>query len=438
MVTSLAFGFSSGLTAALVNRAFAGLGGGNGGIIRTAVAELVPQRELQPRAFSIVPLTFTVGSMLGPAFGGFLANAATKYPTLFGNSQFLRMYPYALPNLAAGGLFAVTITVCALFFRETLDSKRNQHDLGLRLGRALMSGCQRRKSHLASFDTTSRLERTPLIQDALTSLHSKNGPQRANCQQAKDQQPQPQQFSWSEVFSRQSQINLLEYGMLAMHSVACDQLLPIFMHHPRADPTTTPRSPFQFTGGFGIDSGRIGFLLMLNAFVGIFIQFILFPPVAKNLGILNCLKACALAFPVLYILIPFTALIRSPGLQQGIMFVLMVTKSLLTIFAWPCSTILLSNSAASPQILGTLNGVATSVGALGRTIGPAIGGVMFTVGLDVGSVVVPWWTVGGIAAVGALPVFWLKETPDTVDTVTRAMPPKNNSNTSEVAADDDE
>ena len=161
MTICLTVGLSDSLAAALVNRAFAGLGGG-----------IVPQRELQPRAFGIVPLTFTIGSMMRPAFGGFLANAAIKYPTVLGDSQFLQKYPYALLNLATGGLFAVTISVCTLFFRETLISKRNGPDLGLKLCRAITNGFGCRKQHRVSSNDRPNLEATPLIQETFTRLQS--------------------------------------------------------------------------------------------------------------------------------------------------------------------------------------------------------------------------------------------------------------------------
>lgn len=56
MLASLCFGFSRTLWWAIVSRSFAGASNGNVGIMRTAVAELVPQKELQPRAFSVMPL----------------------------------------------------------------------------------------------------------------------------------------------------------------------------------------------------------------------------------------------------------------------------------------------------------------------------------------------------------------------------------------------
>lgn len=60
MVTSLMWGFSKSLTMAICVRALAGAGNGNVGIIRTTVAEMVPFKELQPRAFSIMPLVWNV------------------------------------------------------------------------------------------------------------------------------------------------------------------------------------------------------------------------------------------------------------------------------------------------------------------------------------------------------------------------------------------
>lgn len=56
MLTTLLWGFSTNLAMAITARAIAGAGNGNVGIIRTTVAEMVPFKELQPRAFSLMPL----------------------------------------------------------------------------------------------------------------------------------------------------------------------------------------------------------------------------------------------------------------------------------------------------------------------------------------------------------------------------------------------
>ena len=91
------------------------------------------------------------------------------------------------------------------------------------------------------------------------------------------------------------------------------------------------------------------------------------------------------------------------------MFLVMLVKCWASIFAFPCTTILLTNSAVSLRVLGTLNGVATSLSAIGRATGPAVGGWTFSVGLDKGYVIMPWWTLAAFAVLGAVPVWWLVE-----------------------------
>lgn len=115
MIFSVMFGFSHSLVTLILARAFLGLMNGNVGIIRTMVAEMVPEKELQPRAFSVMPLVWTIGSIFGPAFGGTLANPAKKHPKIFGNCEFLKKNPFALPNLAAAVLFVIGITTGVLF-----------------------------------------------------------------------------------------------------------------------------------------------------------------------------------------------------------------------------------------------------------------------------------------------------------------------------------
>jgi len=91
------------------------------------------------------------------------------------------------------------------------------------------------------------------------------------------------------------------------------------------------------------------------------------------------------------------------------MITLMFIKGFCAIFAFPCTTILLTNSAASLKVLGTLNGVATSISALGRAAGPAIAGAAFSRGAELGYMILPWWTLALIAVIGVIPAWWVVE-----------------------------
>ncbi|KAI9717931.1 MAG: hypothetical protein M1812_004458 [Candelaria pacifica] len=414
MVTSICFGFSQTLAWAIVARTLAGLGNGNVGIIRTMVAEIVPQKDLQPRAFSIMPLIWTIGSTLGPAFGGALSNPAQRYPKLFGGIHLFEAFPFALPNLLAGVFFLIGLVTGVLFLNESLETRKSQRDYGRVLGNSLVDFFRGKPKKTTIPDHVNQAR--PLLETSRTPI-SPATPERnplSNAAAQKDPQRPPGASSSSgyrEVFVFQSNVNLLVYTLLALHSVAYDQTLPVFMHHPRQDhnDTSAVQFPFKFAGGFGLESSRIGVLFMIYGFFGMFVQFLVYPPVARRFGILNCLKTSAITFPIVYLLTPFTVLLSTSTARQTVLVANMLVKSVAVIFAFPSSTILITNSAASLLVLGTLNGVATSVGAIGRAAGSAIGGSTFSAGVKAGYVILPWWTISFFAVTGAIPVWWLAE-----------------------------
>ncbi|KAL3425326.1 MFS transporter [Phlyctema vagabunda] len=407
MLSSIFWGMSTSLPMAIVARALSGGCNGNVGIIRTMVAEMVTEKELQPRAFSIMPLVWSLGSIFGPSFGGFFAKPVENLPGLFGNSKFLARFPFALPNLVASVFFMVGITTGILFLKETLETKRHRRDYGLVLGKRLVALFKKKKQHKhfrnhSGYDESSASLLRPTSSDSSASKAFDD-----EWQASKPVLPRP---TMTEVFTRQSIINLIAYTFLALHSVAYDQLLPIYMHHPRQTPdSSNTHLPFKFSGGFGLGSGRIGTLFTMYGVCGCIVQFLVFPPVVRRFGVLNCFKACGITFPVICFLTPYTALIQTSAHQQAAMFAIMIVKCFAVIFAFPCSVILLTNSAVSLRILATLNGFAVSISAIGRALGPAMAGAVFTWGLERGYVITPWWLLAFISGIGAIPIWWLVE-----------------------------
>ncbi|KAM0720359.1 hypothetical protein Q7P37_004495 [Cladosporium fusiforme] len=409
MITSIMWGFSTNLTIAITARILAGAGNGNVGIIRTTVAEMVPFKELQPRAFSLMPLVWNIGSIFGPSIGGALANPLDVKPgeKIEGGSLFER-YPYALPNIVSAVFFAIGITTGLLYLEETLETKRGHRDFGLILGRKLnkftLQCVTKVKSALRLQNGAQKPghnETEPLIKpNAGDEEHAvPHAP-------AKNQPPPP---SWREVLNRQAVINLITYTLLAGHTMAFDQLLAVFMQYPPLDSDFKLENPIKFAGGFGLHHFTIGLLSTSYGVFGMLVQFFLFPQIARRYGVLRCLQWCALLFPICYVAMPFTALLPTQTMQVSVCFAIMLVKCLCAIFAFPSSTILLTNSANSLRVLGTLNGFATSCSAIGRALGPLLAGGMFTVGVERGYVIAPWWLLAGIGFAGAIPCFYLVE-----------------------------
>lgn len=420
MVTSLMWGFSTSLPMAVVARALQGGMNGNVGIIRTMVAEMCPWRELQPRAFSIMPLVWNLGSVLGPAFGGALSNPYHRGPEDDGSAdgRLLWKFPYALPNIVGSCFFLVGIVTGILFLDETLASRKHQRDYGRRLGVELEITIKRQIKSIKDYFRRLRGEETePLLSSrnpeyfisedtntTVTAVDFKHG----------DPPTKPKPPSYTEVLTRETILNLFVYTILAMHSIAFDQLLPVFMHHPRSGreilpPPSLGDNILRFNAGFGLRSGRIGLLFTAYGIVGIFYQFLIFPPVARKYGVANCLKAVMVTMPVIYVVAPFSTLAPSVEAAQAALFALWLVKGLCSTFAFPCTTILLTNGASSIRVLATVNGIATSVSAVGRGAGPVFSGTLFTWGAKEGYIVAPFWMLAGVGVFGAVASFWLRE-----------------------------
>jgi len=113
--------------------------------------------------------------------------------------------------------------------------------------------------------------------------------------------------------------------------------------------------------------------------------------------------------------VPFLILFQpSSFTSMAANLAILLSKATCTTFSFPCSMILLSNSATSRGVLGTLNGLATSTSALCRAIGALTFGAAFTMSLERGDVVLPWWMLAGISAVGAAPEFWLVDSAEKI------------------------
>ncbi|SZF05954.1 unnamed protein product [Blumeria hordei] len=396
MTCSLIWGCSTNLAMAITARGLQGAFNGNVGTIRTMVAEMVPEKELQPVAFTIMPLVWSIGSIFGPSFGGFFAKPAVHFPQIFGKNAFFIKFPFALPNLIASAFFAVSISIAILYLKETNRRHQNRKDYGLILGKKISSFLHnishfRSPHRTVSSKSTYACESTPLLTSSPSFTEGKKA-------------------SLSEVLNRQSTLNLISYTFISMQNVSYDQILPIFMHNPRLPPPNPlPFLPLKFSGGFGIDSSRIGTLFTIYGIFGCLIQFFVFPSTARRFGVLNCYKWCAIIFPIIHLVTPYTALIESVAWQQGIMLIIMFVKCIAVIFVYPCSVIIMTNSANSLSSLATLNGFAVCFSSLGRAIGPALVGIVFTWGMKHEYGVAPWWLLTLISIIGVTPIWWLVE-----------------------------
>jgi hypothetical protein len=69
MFSMIGFGFSHNFAMAVVFRSLGGILNGNIGVLRTMISEIIKDKKYQSRAFSIMPITFNIGVIIGPILG---------------------------------------------------------------------------------------------------------------------------------------------------------------------------------------------------------------------------------------------------------------------------------------------------------------------------------------------------------------------------------
>jgi MFS family permease len=183
------------------------------------------------------------------------------------------------------------------------------------------------------------------------------------------------------------------------HTIALEQLLPILF--ASSDSDVPPVYPFKFDGGFDLPAKMIGLILSFQGFLQMIAQIIVFPIVSERFGPLTTFRIAVIGYPILYLLIPYLALVPH-SLRYVCITVVLLWKVTAQSFSFPSQSIMLANSAPSKRVLGTLNGVAMSSASLARALSPTIIGYIHAVGRQSGYSIFSWWSCAFVAVIGTL------------------------------------
>lgn len=182
--------------------------------------------------------------------------------------------------------------------------------------------------------------------------------------------------------------------------------MPVFLSTPISH--DVPSLPFKFTGGFALSTKTIGFMLSLQGVYSMIAQIFLFPFVVRRFGALKTFRFVVMSWPLLYFGVPYLVLLPDRLQMPGVYFCL-VWKITAQVLAYPSNAILLTNSAPSMLVLGTINGIAASTASLCRAFGPTISGLIHSAGLRLGYTGLAWWASGLICILGAIESLWMAE-----------------------------
>ncbi|TVY78286.1 putative membrane protein [Lachnellula suecica] len=396
MLSMLMVGFASNIWVALAGRAIGGFLNGNIGVIQTMVAELVTKPEHEPRAYSIMPFVWSIGTIIGPALGGTFADPASSFPNTFSQDGIFGRFPYLLPNMLCSGLLLISIVAGYLLLEETHPDMQPRVMLP---------------------DSAYVSEETPLIAtaDAIKIPPVDLRSETYGTFEGSDDSTWRHTRTKTrpvKIFTKRIVALIIALGIFTYHSMTYDHLLPIFLEDERGDPMASISMFAQSAmgmspGGLGLSVQKVGVIMSINGIIALFVQAVVFPLAAAMFGIHRLFILVTLLHPAAYLIMPYLVYLPPAWLMVGI-YTCLTIRNVLSILAYPVLLILIKEATPSPCVLGKINGLAASAGAACRTVAPPVAGFLYTVGSRMDFTGLAWYGSAFVAAVGSAQCFTVK------------------------------
>ncbi|KAK7962813.1 uncharacterized protein PG986_003638 [Apiospora aurea] len=363
------FGFCTQYWHVMVVHVAMGLLNGNAAVVPTCLGELT-DRSNQSKAFTWLPVVYSLGSITGPALGGLLVGAVAE-----------DQYPFLGPNILGAALLALSVAVLAIWYEETLEDQDGSMEWSERFEWFTSFFKKGKGGAKKPVDDADSSEEDRLLAPTIEEDESEN-----------DHKDPSDPETWKEIMNRTTVLVLLTYLIFQVSNISFSSLYPIYA---AADPPT----------GRGLQSDVIGVSLSVAGIFTILFQLILFPPLKARLGNLGTYRGSLLGLAVSMALMPFIGYKDSASGKLWLyaeMGAILVIKNICAVGGLSSVMLLITNSAPSHSSLGTLNGIAQTLSAAGRSFGPFVSGSLFTLSMRVEGKgeLLAWGLFGGFALVG--------------------------------------
>lgn len=390
------FGFCTKLWHAILVQAIMGIVNGNQGLISTCLGEIT-DRSNQGRAFVWLPVIYGVGAISGPALGGLLVHKGSG-----GNKS---TYPFLLPNLVAAVILVVEFAVTLIFLEESLEEARDLPPLQDRV-RAFFSWMWQFASGAIR---PTYLRRGPLHHHGPHHGHHRIPSHSSTVSGTSSTSPSSSllhdifagpsaSIPIKDILTRNTLLLLATYFVFQLSNASFNALYPVFAF---SDPPL----------GRDIPARDIGFSLSAAGVATIIFQVLIFGRLRDRMGNKATYRAGLGLFAVALLATPsvpfadakppFKFLTGHVWMWTHLSLVLLA-KTVAAVGGLSSALLLITNSAPEPECLGALNGLAQTLSAAGRAVGPVMAGGLFSAAPKNGrgGSFLPFGVFGGIAVLG--------------------------------------
>ncbi|KAI0059266.1 MFS general substrate transporter [Artomyces pyxidatus] len=335
-ISMYSFGLSTTYWGAVFSRSLNGALNGNIGVVKSMVAEITDSTNLA-QVYAYMPISWATGGTLGPIIGGTLSRPAERFPDTFGDSAFMKKYPYFLACAVPATFSAIAWLITFVFLKETVPTAVSF--------RSLLFPQARTKEHSLDENASSPLH----IDDA-----EKPYPLRA-------------------LLVPRVLVAAINYAGLSLVDIAYRAVQPLFF--------STPIS----LGGLGLPPPTIGKILSFFGILNGIFQVFFFARIHDRWGTKNVFIAGLFSAIPVFLLFPvMNDLAKERGIDVVVWTVvaLQIVCSLGLSLCYGCIFIYIAASSPNKASLGATNGLAQLMVSVMRALGPAAANSLFSLSIQ--------------------------------------------------------
>lgn len=318
------FGLSANYWMAVTTRMLLGALCGTLGPMRAYATE-VSRREHQSLGLAMMTSARGIGLVIGPAIGGYLAQPADKFPSVFSKDSIFGRFPYFLASLVIS-VYALGAFFVCFWLPETL--------------------------HTCSRNSYGKIQDQPHDEEEAYTEKLKSNDKEDST-------------SWLGLLRNWPLMSsIIVYCVFQIHDMAYTEIFSLW--------TVSPRS----VGGLSFSTEDVGQALAVAGVCLLGSQLLVYPMLERYLGPIAVSRVGAVLSIVLLACFPFFTKLRGTVLSV-VVDIASALKNMLSVFI-ATTLFLLQNRAVNQRQRGAANGLSLSMMSLCKALSPAAAGAVLS------------------------------------------------------------
>ncbi|XP_047143252.1 uncharacterized protein LOC105849351 isoform X2 [Hydra vulgaris] len=351
-ISTLMFGFSFNYPWTVVTRFLQGFSMGIMVITKAYMSDICDDSNLAT-GMGVIFSGYNIGLVIGPSMAGFLVFPVEKYPKVFRKDSFFDRFKIFIPNFII--VIGMTLALLASIFVLPKKTSVDRDSLLIE-----------DKKDSSMFNVDAYLNCSVNLEILKKSKNESTRLIDSKPSKLKKFLMLLKMSSFAKLLrNKDFLISSMLYGLYTLFTIGYEELFPVFAS-----------TSIEY-GGLGMSTSEIGLLYLIVSVAMFIAQLVFINKMIDKFGSKKIFISSSLIFGFLMPLIPLISIIKNKIFLWIILWINQVFVRIAMMSGFTAINIFINNSVAS-DLTGLANGVGMSVSCIGRSIGPASFGSLFT------------------------------------------------------------